>query len=408
VWTKLNTESCLFFPSTLIQIFVLIPFPAFLRVMRPHRLPRYRQYSRQRPQEEGSRDQSQYVRTENNSVPLGFTQNWHHGYNEWHSTDVHPYRWSDSQGYIANRSSGYGDSPYGWTGYPNHDGYRQSRYSDHRAPVDNNHFGDIFSRNRNYLYARNRHGRTSRVSNNRQQTQSYYSSAVAPSTLTDAGQVATEGFLMSRSRQDNNLTRKTDPPDLSMKRNSGPSEEYLKISAEKSETTLGEATRGAEGLTRKLLVLDLNGTLLYRSPHRSRRNSGSGVKEEGIYTQFNPSQPRSIRTAHPRPYLVPFCNYLFHPSTKQWLDTMVWSSAQPHNVDDMVEKCFGVMKRELVAIWARDRLGLAAGDYGMSPRSVSRIIRSDFFYFSLPFRQAEKYKQRKISINHGRNSTRLH
>jgi len=379
--------------STLIQIFVLIPFPAFLRVMRPHRLPRYRQYSRQRPQEEGSRDQFQYIRAENNSAPLGFTQN--HGYNEWHSTDVPPYRWSDSQGYIANTSSGYGDSPYGWTGYHNHDGYRQSRYSDHGAPVDNNHFGDIFSRNRNYLDARNRHGRTSRVSNNRQQTQSYYSSAVAPSTLTDAGQVATEGFLMSRSRQHNNLTRKTDPPDLSMKRNSGPSEEYLKISAEKSETTLGEATRGAERLTRKLLVLDLNGTLLYRSPHRSRRNSGSGVKEEGIYTQFNPSQPRSIRTAHPRPYLVPFCNYLFHPSTKQWLDTMVWSSAQPHNVDDMVEKCFGVMKRELVAIWARDRLGLAAGDYGMSPCSVSRIIRSSFFTsLSLSARQKNTNDER--------------
>ena len=223
MWTKLvSTRKVV---STLIQIFVLIPFPAFLRVMRPHRLPRYRQYSRQRPQEEGSRDQFQYIRAENNSAPLGFTQN--HGYNEWYSTDVPPYRWSDSQGYIANTSSGYGDSPYGWTGYHNHDGYRQSRYSDHGAPVDNNHFGDIFSRNRNYLDARNRHGRTSRVSNNRQQTQSYYSSAVAPSTLTDAGQVATEGFLMSRSRQHNNLTRKTDPPDLSMKRNSGPSEKSL-------------------------------------------------------------------------------------------------------------------------------------------------------------------------------------
>jgi len=388
--------------STLIQIYVLIPFPAFLRVMRPHRLPRYRQYSCQRPQEEGGRDQFQYTRAENNS--LGFTRNWHHGYDEWHNTDVHLYRRSDSQGYIANASSGYADSSYGWTGYHNYDGYRQSRYSDHGAPVDN-HFGDIlFSRNRNYLDARSRHGRTSRVSNNRQQTQSYHSSAVASSTLTDAGQVATEGFLMSRSRQHNNLTRKTDPPDLSMKRNSGPSEEYLKISAEKSET-LGGPTRGVEGLTRKLLVLDLNGTLLYRSPHRSRRNSGCGVTEEGI---FSPSQPRSVRTAHPRPYLVPFCNYLFHPSTKQWLDTMVWSSAQPRNVDDMVEKCFGVMKRELIAIWARDRLGLAAGDYGVSSSSASRIIWSDLFlYFSLPPRQAEKYKRQKILINHGMNSTRF-
>jgi len=344
--------------------------------MRPHRLPRYQQYSRQRPQEEGGYGQSQYIRAENNPASLGFTQNWYHGSAGY---DVYPNQWSDSQGYIANASSGYADSSYGWTGYHNYDGYRQSRHSDHGALVDNNHFGGIFSRNRNYLNTRSRHGHTSRVPNNRQQTQSYCSSAMASNTLNDAGQVATEGFLNSRSRQHNNLTRKTDPPDLSMKRKSGPSEEYLKISAEKSET-LGGATKGVEGLTRKLLVLDLNGTLLYRSPHRSQHNPGCSVTEESRYTQFSPSQPRSIRTAHPRPYLAPFCNYLFHPSTKQWLDTMVWSSAQPHNVDDMVEKCFGIMKRELVGIWARDRLGLAAGDYGMSPSSASRIIRSDLFF----------------------------
>ena len=37
---------------------------------------------------------------------------------------------------------------------------------------------------------------------------------------------------------------------------------------------------------------------------------------------------------------------------------MVWSSAQPHSVADMVERCFAERKEELVAVWARDTLGL--------------------------------------------------
>lgn len=368
--TCVNTSSGrLFF-----KILALFPFLAFLRAMRPQRLPRYRQYSRQIHQEERGQGQFQYIRAENNRASLG---------------------WSDN---TANVSSEDADSS--GRGYHHYEGYRQSRYPDHGAPVDNNHFGgrdNVFSRDRNYLNTRGRHERTSRLFNNRQQTQSYCSSAVTSSTFSDTRQVATEGFLDSRSPQYNNLTRKADPPDLSMKRKSGPSEEYLKISVEKSETLEG-ATRSVEGLTRKLLVLDLNGTLLYRSPHRSRYNSGCGVTEEGIYTQFSPSQPRPIRTAHPRPYLISFCNYLFHPSTKQWLDTMVWSSAQPHNVDDMVEKCFGVRKQELIAIWARDRLGLTADDYGMSPSSAFRMFRSDsLFYTSLSLSVRQKNTNDKRS-----------
>jgi hypothetical protein len=137
-----------------------------------------------------------------------------------------------------------------------------------------------------------------------------------------------------------------------MEKKLGPSEEYLKISLEKSN---------GEGLVRKLLVLDLNGTLVYRSPHRSF----PGRRGRDVYAQFNPSKPRPLRTAHPRPYLTSLRNYLFHPSTKCWLDTMVWSSAQPHSVDDMVDKCFEDKIEELVAIWARDRMGLDANDYGM-------------------------------------------
>lgn len=156
----------------------------------------------------------------------------------------------------------------------------------------------------------------------------------------------------------------------------GPDEEYLKTSLEKSEK-IDDVDDGtdvdadAERIVRKLLVLDLNGTLVYRSPHRPWRErhpapvpGATAVTEEDVYAQFDPSQPRPLRTVHPRPYLTSFREYLFHPSTKRWLDTMVWSSAQPHSVGDMVERCFGDWKGELVAIWARDRLGLSNSDYG--------------------------------------------
>ncbi|KAI0296740.1 hypothetical protein B0F90DRAFT_1636021 [Multifurca ochricompacta] len=42
---------------------------------------------------------------------------------------------------------------------------------------------------------------------------------------------------------------------------------------------------------------------------------------------------------------------------------MVWSSAQPHSVDDMVHHAFGNDRDRLVAIWARDTLGLAEDLY---------------------------------------------
>lgn len=53
-----------------------------------------------------------------------------------------------------------------------------------------------------------------------------------------------------------------------------------------------------------------------------------------------PPLPR-LRTAHPRPYLPSFRGYLFAPETQAWLDVMIWSSAQPHSVQGMVERVFG-------------------------------------------------------------------
>ncbi|KAJ6551216.1 hypothetical protein B0H19DRAFT_951112 [Mycena capillaripes] len=110
---------------------------------------------------------------------------------------------------------------------------------------------------------------------------------------------------------------------------------------------------------RKLLILDLNGTLLLRSKH-SRGGPRSG--------------PRP-RTVYPRPFLNSFSEYIFHPSTMVWLDTMVWSSAQPASVSDMVHNCFGDQQRKFLAIWARDTLGLPPALYNKKTQTTKDLAK---------------------------------
>jgi hypothetical protein len=125
----------------------------------------------------------------------------------------------------------------------------------------------------------------------------------------------------------------------------GPSLDYIATSDDPSRPLADPAS------SRKLLVLDLNGTLLHRSPRTNKNQPRYPIPgQEGF-------QPR-LRSVHPRPYLPSFKSYMFHPSTKEWLDVMVWSSAQPHSVHDMVDKCFHDEKHHFVAVWARDTLGL--------------------------------------------------
>lgn len=120
-----------------------------------------------------------------------------------------------------------------------------------------------------------------------------------------------------------------------------PSADYLSIS------TTPSLRLDVPSALRKLLILDLNGTLLLRSPHQRQHRYG------------NPP----TRKVHPRPYLGTFVSYLFHEEVQKWLDTMVWSSARPHNVADMTETCFGGKRRRLVAIWTRDDMGLTEAEY---------------------------------------------
>ena len=135
-----------------------------------------------------------------------------------------------------------------------------------------------------------------------------------------------------------------------------PSPSYIELASTPSET-LSEPTR-------KLLVLDLNGTLLLRSPRSPKPSRG--------HYQPRPSPRRVMR----RPYLTALRAYLFAPETRTWLDVMVWSSAQPHSVEDMVLHALGDDRKSLVATWARDTLGLAEGHYRASfPSPFPYVIK---------------------------------
>ena len=162
----------------------------------------------------------------------------------------------------------------------------------------------------------------------------------------------------SLQKSDRSLSQS--PPILVPEKRTLPTESYLQISLQSSVPLTDPAT------SRKLLVLDLNGTLLLRSAHSGRRApppSYSRVRYSAD-SQSSPTRPYpALRTIYPRPYIPSFCAYIFHPTTLRWLDTMVWSSAQPHSVNDMVDKCFGAHRNALKAVWARDTLGLSGDEY---------------------------------------------
>jgi hypothetical protein len=82
-----------------------------------------------------------------------------------------------------------------------------------------------------------------------------------------------------------------------------------------------------------LVILDLNGTLFYRA----KRNN---------------------RAVTSRPYLTQFLNFIFANC-----HVMVWSSAQPHSVEAMLNFGFGNRASELVRVWDRTHFKLPQVDY---------------------------------------------
>ncbi|KAF1364033.1 HAD-like protein, partial [Lizonia empirigonia] len=88
---------------------------------------------------------------------------------------------------------------------------------------------------------------------------------------------------------------------------------------------------------RILVILDLNGTLLYRP---------NGKK----------------KTMIARPFLIPFLRYLFSNFA-----VMVWSSARPENVASLVEQSLEEeLRKTLVAEWARDAFKLKPEHYNQN------------------------------------------
>ncbi|EUC64506.1 eukaryotic translation initiation factor 3 subunit A [Rhizoctonia solani AG-3 Rhs1AP] len=125
-----------------------------------------------------------------------------------------------------------------------------------------------------------------------------------------------------------------------------PSADYLALSEIRS-TRLPPNSDKPE--SRKLLVLDLNGTLVLRSPRT-----------------YN-----AARAVMPRPFSKTFKDYVFREGSH--LDVMVWSSAQPHSVHSMLESFFGSDRKRLVGIWARDTLGLASEHYSQKVQTIKDL-----------------------------------
>ncbi|KAF1917813.1 HAD-like domain-containing protein [Ampelomyces quisqualis] len=86
-----------------------------------------------------------------------------------------------------------------------------------------------------------------------------------------------------------------------------------------------------------LVILDLNGTVLFR-PNKNARSMIA------------------------RPYLRPFLQYLF-----QSFKVMVWSSAKPATVKSLVDQSLDKdLRSMLVASWARDTFGLSATNFNQN------------------------------------------
>ncbi|KAK7696412.1 hypothetical protein QCA50_001069 [Cerrena zonata] len=168
-----------------------------------------------------------------------------------------------------------------------------------------------------------------------------------------------------------------------------PSDEYIAI-ASQSPSRVPESS----DLTRKLLIMDLNGTLLHRSAppiNRQKRKEFPPVDDRPRDANGRPL-PR-IRPVHPRPYMPAFRNYLFASDTKKWLDSMIWSSAQPHSVNDMVQKTFGDSQDQLLTIWARDTLGLTDEHYTRKVQTFKDLTKP---WTELPDALSAKSKPQRV------------
>ncbi|KAI8625141.1 HAD-like domain-containing protein [Xylariaceae sp. FL1651] len=94
-----------------------------------------------------------------------------------------------------------------------------------------------------------------------------------------------------------------------------------------------------------LVVIDMNGTLLYRP---NRRDPTRFVE---------------------RPYARPFLSYCINTFT-----VVIWSSARPDNVNNMCKQLLTSEDRsKVVAVWGRDSFGLSQDDYNQRVQCYKRL-----------------------------------
>ena len=109
--------------------------------------------------------------------------------------------------------------------------------------------------------------------------------------------------------------------------------------------------------TTKLLILDLNGTLLYR-PRNPQKDRSLDMRQ-------------SSRQPILRPHLAEFISYILRN-----FKVMFWSSATPRNVKSMIEAATTPEQRnQVIATWGRDTLGLSEEDYYKNSITIKDLTK---------------------------------
>ncbi|KAH7108092.1 hypothetical protein BKA62DRAFT_824318 [Auriculariales sp. MPI-PUGE-AT-0066] len=128
---------------------------------------------------------------------------------------------------------------------------------------------------------------------------------------------------------------------LGLQYKTAPTSKYLALANLPSSSVAASGSHG-----RKLVVLDLNGALVFREK----------------FAPYGLSNRANVRSLTPRPYLQALEQYLAHESGS-WC-FMIWSSAQPHSVQAMVNSAFSSSFREkLLLKWNRTHFNLSQEEY---------------------------------------------
>ena len=173
--------------------------------------------------------------------------------------------------------------------------------------------------------------------------------AYAPTNIPPMGSLPSTRPFSSTSQHNKKAPKQAAPKKSSKKKQPRPVKAPITKPPAPTESYLARATTPPVRLQtpqRLLIILDLNGTLLYRG-----NKGGTG------YT--------------PRADLANFLAYcLKHHSL------MIWSSATPRNVKELCSKIFRPEERtNLVAEWGRDKLGLSAREYGEKVQVYKRLSK---------------------------------